>query len=85
MSRVLAPGLPATLVALALLARWLLGLPWLYDFLPGAVLSPTDPVFISAILEQRAVPGLLRSVLNFESGINDGRVLPVVPLPPGDE
>lgn len=80
LSRVLALGLPATIVALALLARWLLGLPWLYAFLLGAVLSPTDPVFISAILEQRAVPGLLRSVLNFESGINDGLVLPVVLL-----
>ena len=44
----------------------------------GAVLAPTDPVFASAIVGRPEVPGRLRSLLNVESGVNDGLALPVV-------
>ena len=49
-------GLPLTLVGTALLARWIVGLPWAKSFLLGAVLSPTDPVFAAAIVGREEVP-----------------------------
>lgn len=76
--RALLAGLPLTLAAIALIARFLVGLNWTDAFLIGAVLSPTDPVFAAAIVGREDVPGRLRQLLNVESGLNDGLVLPVV-------
>jgi NhaP-type Na+/H+ or K+/H+ antiporter len=76
--RALLVGLPLTLLATAALARALAGLPWIHALLLGAVLSPTDPVFASAIVGKRAVPARLRHLLNVESGLNDGLALPFV-------
>ena len=78
--RALVLGLPLTLVITAGLAHWVAGLPWLESFLLGAVLSPTDPVFAAAIVGRSEVPPRLRSLLNVESGLNDGLALPVVLL-----
>ncbi len=47
-------------------------------FLVGAVLSPTDPVFASALVGREEVPLRLRWLLNVESGVNDGLALPIV-------
>ncbi len=41
----------------AVLAHWVVGVPWLESFLLGAVLAPTDPVFASAIVGRNEVPG----------------------------
>jgi len=76
--RALGLGLPLTLVITAVLAHYLTGLDWVESLLIGAVLSPTDPVFASAIVGNDKVPGRLRHLLNVESGVNDGLVLPVV-------
>ncbi|GAB3536182.1 cation:proton antiporter [Arthrobacter tecti] len=76
--RALVLGLPLTLLVTAVLAHYVAGLPWLESFLLGAVLSPTDPVFASAIVGRKEVPGRLRHLLNVESGINDGLALPIV-------
>lgn len=76
--RALLLGLPLTLIITALLAHYVAGLPWLESFLIGAVLAPTDPVFASAIVGRKEVPGRLRHLLNVESGINDGLALPIV-------
>ncbi|GAB3551023.1 cation:proton antiporter [Arthrobacter tumbae] len=76
--RALVLGLPLTLVVTAVLAHYVAGLPWLESFLLGAVLAPTDPVFASAIVGRKEVPGRLRHLLNVESGINDGLALPIV-------
>ena len=57
--RALLLGLPLTLVGTALLARWIVGLPWAESFLLGAVLSPTDPVFAAAIVGREEVPARL--------------------------
>lgn len=78
--RTLVLGLPLTLAGTALLAHLVAGLPWLESFLLGAVLSPTDPVFASAILGRDEVPLRLRRLLNLESGLNDGLALPLVVL-----
>ncbi|WP_427017392.1 cation:proton antiporter [Pseudarthrobacter sp. P1] len=76
--RALLFGLPLTLLITALLARYIVGLPWLQCFLLGAVLAPTDPVFAAAIVGRQEVPGRLRHLLNVESGLNDGLALPIV-------
>ncbi len=76
--RALLLGLPLTLVITALLARGLIGLPWSVALLMGAILCPTDPVFAAAIVGKKEVPYRLRSLLNVESGINDGLALPIV-------
>jgi NhaP-type Na+/H+ or K+/H+ antiporter len=76
--RALLLGLPLTLLFTAVLAHFVAGLPWLASFLVGAVLSPTDPVFASALVGREEVPLRLRRLLNVESGVNDGLALPIV-------
>jgi sodium/hydrogen antiporter len=76
--RALVLGLPVTVVLVALLARWVADLPWADAWLLGAALSPTDPVFASALVGNEAVPQRLRHLLNAESGLNDGLALPIV-------
>ncbi|MGY1723459.1 cation:proton antiporter [Blastococcus sp. SYSU DS0533] len=76
--RALVLGMPLTFAVTAVLAHYVAGLPWIQAMLVGAVLAPTDPVFASAIVGRPEVPGRLRSLLNVESGLNDGLALPVV-------
>lgn len=77
-ARALALGMPLAFLGIAVLAHFLAGLDWTTSFLVGAVLSPTDPVFASAIVGREEVPGRLRQLLNIESGVNDGLALPFV-------
>jgi len=76
--RALVLGMPLTFGITAVLAHYVAGLGWAESMLVGAVLAPTDPVFASAIVGRQEVPGRLRSLLNVESGLNDGLALPVV-------
>ena len=76
--RALLLGLPLTFLFITLLGRGLAGLPWTHAMLVGVALSPTDPVFASAIVGREEVPWRLRQLLNVESGLNDGLALPVV-------
>ncbi len=76
--RALLLGLPLTLILTALLAHFIIGLDWPTSLLVGAILSPTDPVFASALVGNKKVPQRLRHLLNVESGINDGLALPFV-------
>lgn len=76
--RALLLGMPLTFIITALLGVWLLGLPWPEALLIAAVLAPTDPVFASAIVGRVEIPARVRSLLNVESGLNDGLALPVV-------
>jgi NhaP-type Na+/H+ or K+/H+ antiporter len=76
--RALLFGMPLTLIGIALLAHWLAGLSWVEAFLIGAVLSPTDPVFATAIVGREEILYRLRHLLNVESGLNDGLALPIV-------
>ncbi|HET9784155.1 MAG TPA: cation:proton antiporter [Terriglobales bacterium] len=76
--RALALAMPLTIVGIAAAAHWMLGMSWPAGLLIGAVLSPTDPIFISAIFRFKAVPYRLQRLLNVESGINDGIALPLV-------
>ncbi|MGD9482048.1 cation:proton antiporter [Streptomyces sp. TRM70308] len=76
--RALGWGMPLTLGLTALLAHFVVGLPWPESLLIGAVLAPTDPVFAAALVGNDRVPARLRHLLNVESGVNDGLVLPFV-------
>src|SRR4051812_34021880 len=78
--RALGFGMPLALVLVALATHFLVGLDWTTSLLVGAILSPTDPVFASAIVTRGEVPSRLRRLLNIESGVNDGLALPFVLL-----
>ncbi|MCZ4119216.1 cation:proton antiporter [Streptomyces sp. H39-S7] len=77
-ARALGIGMPLAFAGVAVLTHYLVGLDWTTSLLVGAVLSPTDPVFASAIVGRKEVPARLRQLLNVESGLNDGLALPVV-------
>lgn len=75
--RLLAIGLPLTIVAGAVLA--LLLAPGFAPFEAIAVaicLAPTDAALGQAVVSNPRVPGLIREALNIESGLNDGLALP---------
>ncbi|AGL16268.1 sodium:proton antiporter [Actinoplanes sp. N902-109] len=76
--RALGWGLPLTLLVTAVAAHYIVGLGWAESLLIGAILSPTDPVFASALVGNDKVPARLRHLLNVESGVNDGLALPFV-------
>ncbi len=76
--RALLFGMPLTFLMLGLFAYALFDLSWAQALLIAAVLSPTDPVFASAIVGRKEVPLRLRRMLSVESGMNDGLALPVV-------
>ena len=77
-ARALGIGMPLTFVLIALLGHEISGLAWLPALLIAAALSPTDPVFASAIVSRDDVAAPLRQLLNVESGLNDGLALPVL-------
>lgn len=81
--RLLGIAMPLTIVALALLGQWLLGLGLATALLLGAALAPTDPVLASDI--QVGPPGEgeedeVRFALTSEAGLNDGLAFPFVHL-----
>jgi sodium/hydrogen antiporter len=76
--RKLVLAMPLTAVLVALATHVLTDLGWTESFLVGAMLSPTDPVLSSAIVNNPRVPRLIRHSLNLESGLNDGLALPAV-------
>ncbi|MGZ8178483.1 cation:proton antiporter [Williamsia sp. SKLECPSW1] len=77
-TRALLIGMPLTFGVVTVLAHLLTGLDWTTSMLIGAILAPTDPVFAAALVGRDDVPARLRSLLNIESGLNDGLALPVV-------
>lgn len=77
-ARLLIPGTFVPAVALALLARWLLDLPWAHSAILGAALASTDPVLLRSVLRARALPNAVRVALRLESGMNDVMLLPIV-------
>ncbi len=61
-----------TVVAVAVVAHRVIGLPWPLAFVLGAVVGPTDPVAAAAVLGRLGAPARIRSILEGESLINDG-------------
>ncbi|GAA3753735.1 NhaP-type Na+/H+ or K+/H+ antiporter [Spinactinospora alkalitolerans] len=79
---VLVPLMVAMWLVTGLLAFWILGVPIWVAMLVGAVLTPTDPVVASSIVQgsvaQRCIPARVRNFLSAESGANDGLAYPLV-------
>lgn len=78
--RALLIGMPLTIAGIALLAHFSLATGWIPAFLIASVLSPTDPVFVSAIFRFEGISDRVKHLLNVESGLNDGLALPIVLL-----
>ena len=76
--RKLALAMPLTAVLVAVITHLLTDLGWTESFLVGALLSPTDPVLSSTVVNNPRVPQVIRHSLNLESGLNDGLALPAV-------
>ena len=76
-TRLLAVGLPLTIVAGALTAALLFpGHSWWVVALVGAILAPTDAALGASIMSEERIPLRLRTLINVESGLNDGLVTP---------
>src|SRR3982074_3383586 len=71
-------AMPLTAIIISAGAKLLPDLNWTEAFLLGALLSPTDPVLSSSVVNNPRVPRLIRHSLNLESGMNDGLALPAV-------
>ncbi|MDH7498649.1 MAG: cation:proton antiporter, partial [Syntrophomonadaceae bacterium] len=68
-------ALAGTLLSTAVvggLSAWLLGLPLLTGLLFGAIISPTDPVSVIALLKELNVSKRLATAMEAESLFNDG-------------
>ena len=76
--RALVLAMPLTCILIAAATKALTGLSWTEAFLVGALLSPTDPVLSSNVVNNPRVPRVVRHSLNLESGLNDGLALPAV-------
>jgi sodium/hydrogen antiporter len=77
--RLLAVGLPLTVLAGWGLAAWLLpGLGVWLALLVGAALAPTDAALGVPVVTNTAVPARIRNLLSVEGGLNDGIATPVV-------
>ena len=79
--RLLAVGLPLTMLAGWGLATWLLPAlgVWL-ALLVGSALAPTDAALGVSVVTNPAVPPRIRRLITVESGLNDGIATPVVML-----
>ena len=77
-ARMLGLGLPLAIIMGALVAGWLLGLPFGVALLLGVILAPTDAALAEPVLEAKELPVRVRQSLNVESGLNDGLALPAL-------
>jgi CPA1 family monovalent cation:H+ antiporter len=66
------PGLLLSVLVVAALLHWMLGLSWLLVLLLGAMISPTDPIAVLALLRQMGLSDRLRTIVEGESLFNDG-------------
>ena len=66
------PGLGISLLVVALVVHWGAGLPLGLALLLGAIVSPTDPVAVLALLRQLGMPERLCTIIEGESLFNDG-------------
>jgi sodium/hydrogen antiporter len=80
-TRLLAIGLPLTIVAGALAAELLFGSSgfWVAAAI-GAIVAPTDAALGASVMQDERVPAAVRRLINVESGLNDGIVTPFVNL-----
>jgi NhaP-type Na+/H+ or K+/H+ antiporter len=81
--RLLGIAMPLTILGIALIAWWILGVPAASALLVGAALAPTDPVLASDVQVGPPRSGEeddVRFSLTSEAGLNDGLSFPFVYL-----
>ena len=66
------PGMVLSLLVVAVVLYFGIGLSWLLALLVGAIIAPTDPVAVIALFQQLGVPDRLRTLVEGESIFNDG-------------
>src|SRR6266702_3947848 len=66
------PGMVLSLLAVAVILHFGIGMAWLLALLVGAIVAPTDPVAVIALFQQLGVPDRLRTLVEGESIFNDG-------------
>jgi len=66
------PGVVASTFLIGYLMHVFLGVELLYAILFGALITPTDPISVLAILKKVGTPKRLQSILEGESLFNDG-------------
>ena len=76
--RLLAIGLPLTILLGGLLAYAVLPVTLALAFLVATILAPTDAALSLAVVSNPKVPLTVRNSLNVESGLNDGIATPIV-------
>ena len=80
----LAVAMPLTIIGVALLGTWLIGMTAAGAILLGAVLAPTDPVLAEEVQVggpmEREPEDEARFALTAEAGLNDGLAFPFVML-----
>ncbi len=64
------PGLVISLVLVAAVVHWGIGLPWLLALLLGAMVSPTDPVAVLSLMSQLGVADRLRTIVEGVGSFN---------------
>ncbi len=65
-------GVALAILLFGFLAHYALRLDWPGAFLLGAILSPTDPIAVVAVIRRSAAPKRLAALLEGESLFNDG-------------
>jgi sodium/hydrogen antiporter len=71
--------MPLSILGIAAIGHWVLGLSWGLAILLGAILAPTDPVLASEVqLTSVDDPDELRFGLTSEGGLNDALAFPFV-------
>jgi NhaP-type Na+/H+ or K+/H+ antiporter len=81
--RLLVIAMPLSILAIAAIGGWGLGLPWIAALLLGACLAPTDPVLAADVQVGPPRTGEedeVRFGLTSEAGLNDGLAFPFVNL-----
>ncbi len=64
-----------TMVTVAAVSAWLVGLPWQVGALLGAIVAPPDAVAATAILRRLQVPTAVLTIVEGESLVNDATAL----------
>lgn len=76
--RLLAVGLPLTMIAGTLVAYSLFSSGWLLAALLAIMLTPTDAALARSVFSRQDIDESLRHSISVESGLNDGLALPVL-------
>lgn len=76
--RLLAIGLPLTIVLGALVALAIFDISWIGAIILAIILAPTDAALAQSIFGTRAIKERLRHSITVESGLNDGLALPLL-------